>query len=81
MERGDTALEVSDLRVDLGGKTVLDGAGLTLRAGELVTVVGPNGAGKSTMVRAAAGLQRFERGSVRVDGAAAGRACAAGAWP
>ena len=64
MQPGDTALQVSDLRVDLGGKTVLDGAGLTLRAGELVCVVGPNGAGKSTMVRAAAGLQRFERGAV-----------------
>ena len=72
MERGDTALEVTDLRVDLGGKTVLDGAGLTLRAGELVAVVGPNGAGKSTMVRAAAGLQRFERGSVEWMGRSLG---------
>jgi iron complex transport system ATP-binding protein len=61
-------LAVRDARVRLGGTEVLHGADLDASAGRLVAVVGPNGAGKSTLVRAAAGLQRLESGSVRWEG-------------
>ncbi|MEO1611060.1 MAG: ABC transporter ATP-binding protein [Pseudomonadota bacterium] len=58
-----TLLALSDLRVRLGGKPVVDGANLCIEAGECVGLIGPNGAGKSTLMRAALGLIPFEGAS------------------
>lgn len=48
---GDALLSVSGLRKAYGHFVVLDGIGLEVRPGELVSVVGPNGAGKTTFLR------------------------------
>ena len=61
-------LQLSEVDVELGGRTVLRGVSAAVSAGELVVVVGPNGAGKSTLVRALAGLLTPSRGSVRAFG-------------
>jgi iron complex transport system ATP-binding protein len=61
-------LRVRDAVVSLGGAEILHGADLAAEPGRLVAVVGPNGAGKSTLVRAAAGLQRLDSGSVTWGG-------------
>jgi iron complex transport system ATP-binding protein len=50
------AVEAVDLRVTLDRARILDRVGLTVTAGEWVTVIGPNGAGKSTLLRAIGGL-------------------------
>ncbi|WP_262283373.1 ABC transporter ATP-binding protein [Micromonospora sp. MA102] len=50
------AVELRDLRIDLGGTPILAGVELTVAVGEWVTVIGPNGAGKSTLLRAVGGL-------------------------
>ncbi len=50
-------LGVEGLTVRRGGRTVLDGATLTVAAGEVVGLIGPNGAGKTTLMRAAMGLE------------------------
>ncbi|HEV2188998.1 MAG TPA: ABC transporter ATP-binding protein [Stellaceae bacterium] len=47
--------------------TVLDGADLTLRAGELVALLGPSGAGKSTLLHLAGLLERPDGGEIRID--------------
>ena len=47
---------------------ILNGVGLTLRPGEMVTIVGPNGAGKSTLVRVVIGLLAPWTGAVRLRG-------------
>lgn len=65
---GAPALEVRGLHVRMGGAAVLRGADLVLPAGSLTALLGPNGAGKTTLLRAAAGLVRAERGSVRIAG-------------
>jgi len=54
------SIEVENLSVSLGGTPILHGIGLSVRAGEWVTVIGPNGAGKSTLLRAIGGLLPFE---------------------
>ncbi len=61
-------MEVSDLVVRLGATTAVDGASLSVGAGEVVALLGPNGAGKTTTVRALIGERHPERGRVRVLG-------------
>ena len=50
------------------GRLALDGANLSVAAGEMVVVLGHNGSGKSTMLRCIAGLLRPTAGVVRVAG-------------
>jgi heme exporter protein A len=59
-------LEVSDIRVERGGRSVLDGLSFVLHPGEALIVTGPNGAGKSTLLRALAGLLPLVSGRVAI---------------
>ncbi|MCJ0867954.1 heme ABC transporter ATP-binding protein [Streptomyces sp. AP-93] len=65
---GAPLAEVTDLRVRLGGREVLAGIGLTVRAGEVLALVGPNGAGKSTLLAALSADLPAAAGEVRIDG-------------
>lgn len=49
--------------------TVLDGADLTLQAGEVVALVAPSGAGKSTLLHIAGLLDTADTGQVMISGA------------
>jgi ribose transport system ATP-binding protein len=51
-----------------GGVAALDGAGITLAAGEIHALVGENGAGKSTMVKILSGVTRPDAGQLTVAG-------------
>jgi len=61
-------LVVTDAGKSFGAVRALDGASLTLRAGELLGLLGPNGAGKTTMVRAVSGRIGLERGAITIYG-------------
>lgn len=60
-------LSLSDVRVSLGGKPVLNGLSFDIQPGEFVGLIGPNGAGKSTLLRAALGLVPSQ-GRIAIDG-------------
>jgi len=48
---GRSLVRLSDARVYLEGRRVLDGISLTVRAGECWIIHGPNGSGKTTLLR------------------------------
>ncbi|MEU5216310.1 heme ABC transporter ATP-binding protein [Streptomyces sp. NPDC020807] len=70
--RGALVAEAVGLRVALGGRTVLDGVRIEVRAGEVLALVGPNGAGKSTLLAALAADLAPSAGEVRIGGRSAG---------
>lgn len=53
-----------DLRLVLGGQTVLDGVNIAIKKGEIVTIVGPNGSGKSSLLRALIGALKPAKGTI-----------------
>jgi len=57
-------VEVRDLSVSLGGRSVLRSVDLTLPPGRVTTLLGPNGAGKTTLLRATLGLVNPTSGEV-----------------
>ncbi len=72
VEPDGVPLVVRDVRLDLAGRTVLDGVSLSVDAGEVVGLIGRNGAGKSSLLHVVAGLRRPASGGVRVAGHGAG---------
>jgi zinc/manganese transport system ATP-binding protein len=54
--------------VRLGGRTILDDVGFTLRQGEFTGLIGANGAGKTTLFRVILGLQTPSAGRVTLPG-------------
>jgi ferric hydroxamate transport system ATP-binding protein len=66
------ALRGEQLCLSYHGTTVVHGADLALRAGEVTALVGPNGSGKSTLLRSLARLHRPDSGRIELeDGASA----------
>lgn len=70
MTNESKGLSVRGVRVELGGRAVLDGADLDVGHGERVVLVGRSGSGKSTLLRVLAGFQEVAAGSVELDGEA-----------
>ena len=57
-------LNLSDITVRLGGRTILDGATANLPPRGRIGLIGRNGAGKSTLIRVIAGMLEADTGSV-----------------
>ncbi len=51
-----------------GEMQILHGVGVTVRPGEIVTVIGPNGCGKSTLLKTLVGLLRPSAGTIALGG-------------
>ncbi len=67
-----TAIAISDLHVERGGRPVLTGVTLDVSAGSVTGLLGPSGCGKSTLMRSIVGVQIVASGTVTVLGEPAG---------
>jgi ABC-type polar amino acid transport system ATPase subunit len=64
-----SAIAASDVHLRRGSREVLRGIDFEVAAGEVVALMGVSGSGKSTILRAIAGLEPFERGTIALEGA------------
>ncbi len=63
-------LEIRNLHVSAGNKPILRGINLTIRPGEVHSIMGPNGSGKSTLAQVLSGRDSYEvtDGQIVFDG-------------
>ena len=61
-------LEIKDLYVNYGAVHTLNGVSMTVKDGEIVSLIGANGAGKTTTLRTITGLEKAASGSITFDG-------------
>ncbi|WP_200949768.1 amino acid ABC transporter ATP-binding protein [Pseudolabrys sp. Root1462] len=61
-------VEIRDLHKSYGATPVLRGCTMNVNRGEVVVVCGPSGSGKSTLIKCVNGLERYQSGSIKVEG-------------
>ncbi len=59
---------VSDVHINLGDTRVLSNINLSIKPGQVLSLLGPSGSGKTTLLRIIAGLEMSDSGSVSIDG-------------
>ncbi|MGH7002429.1 MAG: ATP-binding cassette domain-containing protein [Alphaproteobacteria bacterium] len=64
MAQGEVLAAARGVSLAEGGTSILERVDLTVRAGELVSLIGPNGSGKTTLVRILLGLLASDAGTV-----------------
>lgn len=62
----ENLVELVNAGIQRGGRWLVRGVDLSVRRGEIVTLIGPNGSGKSTTVKMALGVWKPDEGSVKV---------------
>jgi len=62
-------VRLTDLRLERGGRTVLEGVTLDVPRGAIVAVLGPSGSGKSTLLSALTGELAPSAGTIEILGA------------
>src|SRR3954467_5841742 len=63
---GRTVVEAENLRVAIGDRILLEGAGFAIERGEHVALVGPNGSGKTTLLETMLDRREADKGFVRL---------------
>ncbi len=66
------AITLGDLKVERGGRHVVDGVTASVPAGRITGLIGPSGCGKSSLMRAIVGVQARVSGTLEVLGLPAG---------
>ncbi|WP_299689981.1 ABC transporter ATP-binding protein [uncultured Tateyamaria sp.] len=67
-ETRDVVLQIDNLESYYGPIMAIRGVSLTVREGQIVTVLGANGAGKTTLLKTVSGVMDPEKGTVRMQG-------------
>jgi len=66
----ETILDVRGLHLSRGNRHILAGATFSVSRGGVVALMGPSGSGKTTILRAIAGLEPFQQGTISMEGVA-----------
>ncbi|WP_394352019.1 ABC transporter ATP-binding protein [Halorussus halophilus] len=66
LEDSEPVLELDGVVKEYGRETAVDSLSLSVREGELLTLLGPSGCGKTTTLRMMAGLESPDGGEVRL---------------
>ena len=61
-------LEATGVRKSFGENCVLKGVDLTVKEGQVVSIIGPSGSGKSTLLRCLTQLERADEGAISICG-------------
>ena len=61
---GEILLEMNHVKKSFDGNGVLEDISLTVKKGEVVSIIGPSGSGKSTMLRCATLLEKMDGGEL-----------------
>lgn len=61
-------IEIKDLTKKFGDLVVLKGVNLTVKQGEVISIIGPSGAGKTTLLQLIGTLDKPTSGSILFDG-------------
>ena len=67
-----SAIRIENLRIDRGGRTVIDTITMSIPAGIITGLLGPSGCGKTTFMRTLVGAQKISAGSATMFGQPAG---------
>ena len=61
-------LEIKDVDFKIGGKTKVKDVSFSIEnEGDTLCILGPSGIGKTTILRTIAGLEKIERGSIKLN--------------
>ena len=63
---GEILLEMNHVKKSFDGNGVLEDISLTVKKGEVVSIIGPSGSGKSTLLRCATLLEKMDGGQLRL---------------
>ena len=66
--KSENIIELKNISISFGTQTVLNGIDLTIRDGEVVTLLGPSGCGKTTTLRIIGGFETPDDGDILFDG-------------
>lgn len=63
----ETVLELEEVSKRFGDETAVENLSVSVRDGELLTLLGPSGCGKTTTLRLIAGLERPDAGTITIN--------------
>ncbi|APC41807.1 amino acid ABC transporter ATP-binding protein [Clostridium estertheticum] len=61
-------LKISNINKSYGENQVLKNVSLTLKKGEVISIIGPSGSGKSTLLRCISSLEHMDSGLIEFNG-------------
>ncbi len=64
----ENIIEIKNLNKWYGDFHVLNDINLNVKKGEIIVICGPSGSGKSTLIRCINFLEKFQEGTINVDG-------------